>query len=165
MKIHKNGRYFHQTKLLGALLASNLILSACSEASNTSNAANVPQVVATPVKTTTKTAENIDPLAHGKRIYKRCKTCHTLEQDGKHRVGPNLWAIMGSQAGTKEGFAYSKALKESEIIWTEETMNAFIEKPSKYIPKNRMSFVGLKKEEDRRAVIDYMISKTQAESE
>ncbi len=167
MKIRKNGRLIGKIGLLSLILTTSLNVTACGETSNISKpskslqTSNTPKIIATPVKTVAKkNTKNADPLLHGKKIYKRCKTCHTLTEGGKHRVGPNLWAVMGSQAGTREGFAYSKALKESDIVWNDDNLNAFLEKPSKYIPKNRMTFIGLKKEEDRIAVIEYIKSET-----
>ena len=75
-------------------------------------------------------ASEMTPLEHGAKIYKRCKACHTLDEDGKHKVGPNLWDIYGAKAGSKEGFNYSKVMAASDVIWTDETMDAYMTKPS-----------------------------------
>lgn len=99
-------------------------------------------------------------MERGAKIYKRCKACHTLNEGGKHKVGPNLWAIYGQKAGSKEGFAYSKAMKASEVIWTNETMDGYIKKPSVFMKDNRMTFIGLKKQEDRDALQVYLKAKT-----
>lgn len=101
-----------------------------------------------------------DPLKRGRILYTRCKSCHTLEEGGKHRVGPNLWNIGGASAGKKEGFAYSTVMSESEVIWTDEALAAYIENPKKFMPGNRMSFAGLRKPEDQAAVIEYLKAKT-----
>ena len=63
-------------------------------------------------------------MERGAKLYKRCKACHTLEDDGKHKVGPNLWNIYGAQAGTKDGFNYSKVMTASEVIWDDATLDA-----------------------------------------
>jgi len=107
-----------------------------------------------------KTASQLTPLERGAKIYKRCKACHTLDEGGKHKVGPNLWNIYGMKAGSKDGFNYSKAMAGSDVIWTEETMDAYITKPSAFMKGNRMSFIGLKKQEDRDAVQLYMLEQT-----
>lgn len=105
-------------------------------------------------------ASEMTPLEHGAKIYKRCKACHTLDEDGKHKVGPNLWDIYGAKAGSKEGFNYSKVMAASDVIWTDETMDAYMTKPSTFMKGNRMSFIGLKKQADRDAVQLYIKSKT-----
>ncbi len=99
-------------------------------------------------------------LTRGAKIYKRCRACHTLDEGGKHKVGPNLWAIYGAKTASKEGYAYSKAMRAADIIWDEETMDAYIQKPAAFMPGNKMSFIGLKKQEDRDAVQAYMKAET-----
>jgi len=96
----------------------------------------------------------------GAKIYKRCRACHTLDEGGRHKVGPNLWDIYGQQAGTKDGYSYSKAMISSGIIWDAETMDAYLKKPKDFIPKTKMSFIGLKHQIDRDAVQAYMLTAT-----
>lgn len=100
--------------------------------------------------------------AAGKKVFRRCSSCHTVDEGGGNRVGPNLWGIFGSTAGARDtGFPYSGALKSSGIVWDETTMSAYIENPRKAIPKTRMSFAGLKKAKQRDDVIAYLKSVTQ----
>lgn len=99
-------------------------------------------------------------LERGAILYKRCRACHTLGEGERHKVGPNLWNVMGQTAGAREDFNYSAAMSRSAIVWTDETLSAYLEKPSQYIPGNRMSFVGLRKPEDRAAIIEYIRSET-----
>jgi len=142
---------------------TSLSLTACGgeeTAAPTSPSAIPP----TATKTASAPAQALTPaemlMERGAKLYKRCQSCHTLEQDGRHKVGPNMWNLYGSTAGVREGFAYSKAMKESGITWTDETLSAYIENPRKYMPGNRMSYVGLRKAEDREAVLAYIKAKT-----
>ena len=101
----------------------------------------------------------------GRVVFKKCQTCHTLEEGGRHKVGPNLWAVFGATAGEAEGFAYSKAMRESGVVWDDASMDAYLEKPSAYMKGTRMSFVGLRKPEDREAVIAYLHERTDPPAE
>ena len=98
--------------------------------------------------------------AKGEKLYKKCKACHSLEA-GKKKVGPSLHGVFGQTAGTVEGFKYSSAMKDSGIVWDEETLNTFLEKPKDMVPKTRMAFPGLKKEQDRMDLIAYLKEATQ----
>jgi cytochrome c len=105
---------------------------------------------------------DLTPLERGQIIFKRCQACHTLGEGERHRVGPNLYGFYGAVAGSKGDFNYSRAMTQSDIVWTDETLDGYLTRPSDYMPGNRMSFIGLKKQEDRDAVIEYMKSKTGA---
>jgi len=103
-----------------------------------------------------------DDVAAGEKVFKRCVACHTVDEGGRNKVGPNLWNIFGSTAGQRDiGYKYSDAMKASGIVWTEDTMSDYLENPRKAVPKTRMAFPGLKKEEQREAVIEYLESVTQ----
>ncbi len=97
--------------------------------------------------------------AAGKRVYNRCKSCHAVGEGARNRVGPQLNGIVGAEIASDDGFKYSKAFmdKKAEVlVWTEQALAAFLQKPRDYIPGNRMNFGGLSKEEDRVNVIAYM---------
>lgn len=97
-------------------------------------------------------------IKKGKKVYNKCKTCHIIDKE-KNKIGPHLVGIIGRAAGTVEGFKYSDAMKNSGIVWNDEEILAYLEKPKKYIPKNKMVFPGLKKEKHRLAVLAYIKSK------
>jgi cytochrome c2 len=94
----------------------------------------------------------------GEKVFKKCKACHVVDQE-KNKTGPHLVNIFGRAAGSLESYKkYSTAMKESGIVWNDETLNAYLEKPRKYIKGTKMAFGGLKKEDDRLNVIAYLKS-------
>lgn len=91
----------------------------------------------------------------GKRVYNKCKACHFLDKK-KNKIGPHLVGIMGRKAGSAEKFKYSKAMKNSGIVWDEKALDAYLTKPKTFIPGNKMTFAGLKKESQRKDVIAFI---------
>lgn len=92
----------------------------------------------------------------GKKVFKKCKACHTVDKDGKNLVGPNLFHIVGKKAAQREGFKYSSAMAESGLTWDEATLDVYLTKPKALVPKTKMTFVGLKKDKQRADVIAYL---------
>ena len=99
-------------------------------------------------------------LAKGAKVYKKCKVCHSLEEGGKHKIGPNLFGIMGRESGTAQGFKYSKAMKEAGITWGVSTLTYYLTKPKDFIPGNKMAFPGLKKPEQIENIIAFLEANT-----
>lgn len=137
-----------------------LIISALSACSKDAPAP-IESTTTKPVSTSapTPSPEEITQQ-RGRKLYARCRACHTLNEGGKNKVGPNLWQVFGSKAGTTEGFAYSKAMLASDITWTEDTMSSYLENPKVFLPKNKMAFPGLRKKADRDALIKYLQENT-----
>jgi cytochrome c len=96
-----------------------------------------------------------DPEA-GKRQFAVCEACHTIAKDGPTVVGPNLHNIIGRKAGTLPGFAFSDAIKNSNVVWNETTLDQYLTKPSAFIPLNKMAFIGIAKPEVRANIIAYL---------
>jgi len=95
-------------------------------------------------------------IAHGEKVYKKCKACHSIKQGGKNKTGPKLWNVMFRPIGAVTDYKYSKALSSYGKEWSWEEMNGFLIKPSKWIKGNKMGFAGLKSEKDRASVILYL---------
>lgn len=97
----------------------------------------------------------------GKKVFKKCKACHTVGENAKKKVGPILNNIFGATAGTSEGFTkYSKNMKkagEEGLVWNTETMTEFLTKPKAMIKKTKMSFKGVK-EKDMANILAYLKS-------
>ena len=94
--------------------------------------------------------------AHGEKVFKKCKACHSIKQDGGNKIGPKLWSVMFRPVGAIADYKYSKALSTYQKKWTWEEMNGFLIKPSTWIKGNKMGFAGLKNEKDRASVILYL---------
>jgi cytochrome c len=93
--------------------------------------------------------------AKGKRVFNKCKACHSLEA-GKNKIGPSLHGIFGRKSGSEAGYKYSSAMKNSDITWNEDTLKEYLENPKKMVPGNKMAFVGLRREKDRENLLAYL---------
>ena len=95
-------------------------------------------------------------VAHGEKVFKKCKACHSIKQGGGNKIGPKLWNVMFRPVGAITEYKYSKALSSYGKEWNWEEMNGFLIKPSSWIKGNKMGFAGLKSEKDRASVILYL---------
>lgn len=95
-----------------------------------------------------------DP-SRGESVFRKCSACHKVEP-GANGVGPHLYGVVGREIGAVEAYSYSGALSEQAEVWTPENLFAFLENPSQWAPGTSMGYAGLKKPEDRAAVIAYL---------
>ena len=102
-------------------------------------------------------ANAADPV-NDKKVFKKCVACHSL-QEGKNKIGPSLYNLLDRKAGLVEGYKYSKAMKNSSVVWDEESLDKFLTKPRKFIPKTKMSFRGIKNKSLRDDLISFLKQK------
>jgi len=100
----------------------------------------------------------------GEKVFKKCKACHTIDEGGKNKVGPNLFGAYGRAGGSVEGYKYSKGYMAAapNLQWDDAALMEYLKDPSKYLSKqagkkvkSKMTFK-LKKEKDRKNVIAYL---------
>jgi cytochrome c len=101
-------------------------------------------------------AASAQSAEEGEKVFRQCKACHSLEA-GKKGVGPSLSGLIGRQSGSMEGFAYSPAMKGANITWNEENLTKYIADPKGFVAGNKMAFAGVKKEEDLKNVVAYLL--------
>ncbi|WP_233145673.1 cytochrome c family protein [Phaeobacter sp. 22II1-1F12B] len=95
----------------------------------------------------------------GERVFRKCKACHEVGPDAKSKTGPVLNGIVGRDAATYDEFSYSDALVaagEGGLVWTPEALAEFLEKPKDFVDGTKMTFAGLRKEDERADVIAYL---------
>ncbi len=98
-------------------------------------------------------------LAAGEAVFKKCAACHSWEDGGANKTGPNLWNLINRPVASHEGFAYSAALREHVAVdptWTYEALNKFLHAPKKYVAGTAMGFAGLKKDTDIANLLAWM---------
>lgn len=100
-------------------------------------------------------------LNKGKVLFLQCRACHSLVPETEPgKIGPTLYGVIGRAAGAAPGFTYSEAVAKSGITWSAAEIDKWLERPSDYLPGNKMVFVGVQNPADRAAIIAYI----QAES-
>ena len=99
----------------------------------------------------------------GKRVFNQCMACHTINEGGPNRVGPNLHGVIGRKAATKEGFKYSAAMQkkgEENWVWSEENLHPYLRNPREVVPGTQMAFPGLRNDTQLNDVIAYIKSES-----
>ena len=103
--------------------------------------------------TTIAAAADVDT---GKIVFNRCKVCHRLEPGAPSALGPNLHGLFGRKAGSLPGYDYSDAMKNSGVVWNEDTLAKYLGDPKKFVPGNKMAFPGIKNETELQNLLAYL---------
>src|SRR6266545_8033497 len=94
--------------------------------------------------------------ARGAAVFGQCGACHSMEP-GVHLTGPSLARVWGHRAGTVEGFSrYSEALKRAAVVWDRTTLDRWLGNPQGVVPRNLMTFPGLKDARQRADLVAYL---------
>jgi len=146
-----------RSKNLGLFIVPFLLIS-CSDQQNLDNekVESVPPASIANLET----IMTVGNIQRGSKLYLQCRACHSLKENEPHKIGPNLFNLVGSKAGIRDGYNYSDALLESEIVWTIENLDLWLEKPYEILPGNKMVFSGMRKKEDRNDLIAFLYNQT-----
>jgi cytochrome c len=165
---------FELNKIIAAILMVALLVIGIGKISNVifyvekpktpGYAVEVEQVASTSKSTENAAVEKIDisslmamgDVEAGKKIFKKCAACHSINKGGKNKIGPALYNVVGRKVGEVADYKYSKALAAYDKEWNFEELNGFLIKPAKYIKGTKMAYAGLKKEKDRASIIKYL---------
>ena len=92
----------------------------------------------------------------GQAVFRRqCSACHATEP-GQNKIGPSVAGVAGTKAANGSGFAYSDALKKSNLTWTDDNLEKYLADPKGVVPGGKMVFAGLKNPAEAKAVVDYL---------
>jgi len=95
-------------------------------------------------------------LDNGRRVFARCRSCHTLTDGGPNMTGPNLYGVFGREAGGHPDYNYSTAVKQADFTWNAERLDHWLENPRTFLKGTKMSFAGIPDATDRRDVIAFL---------
>jgi len=100
-------------------------------------------------------------IATGQRSFIKCQACHMVGENVQRRAGPPLNGVVGRAAATSEEFRYSPSMGKAAadgLVWTVETLDAYLAAPRDIVPGTTMGFAGIPKPEERKALIAYLAS-------
>lgn len=95
-------------------------------------------------------------IEKGEKLFKKCVACHSNQAGAGHKVGPNLWGVVGKDIASHADYKYSKTLADLEGNWDVEQLNGWLYSPRAYAKGNRMGFAGIKDDAQRANMIAYL---------
>jgi cytochrome c len=99
-------------------------------------------------------------LENGKKRFAQCRSCHTLAEGAPNLVGPNLYGVFGRRIASKSDYRYSEAAKSADFVWDGPHLDRWLADPRSFLPGTKMTFPGIKADQDRRDVIAYVMVET-----
>lgn len=93
---------------------------------------------------------------NGMKVAKKCASCHTFEKGGANKIGPNLWNVVGAKPGHIDGYSYSGAMQGMDKEWSYDALSEFLYNPKDFVKGTKMTFAGLKSDQDRADIIAYL---------
>lgn len=166
---------FELNKLIGAFLAVVFVVFSVSIVSDSIFATHAPENPGYAIEVVEEEAGGGAPVEAGPSIaellqtadadagqaaFRPCAACHTVEEGGANRVGPNLWDIVNRPIATHEGFSYSAAMREfaqgGSVVWDYDHLSEFLKSPRSYISGTSMAFAGIRNPQQEANLIAYL---------
>ncbi len=96
-----------------------------------------------------------DPKRGAATFAQECALCHSV-QEGRNKLGPSLFGVVGRKAGSIADYIYSAPMKQSNFVWSPDKIDTYIADPQQVVPGDKMKYHGLADEKDRADVIAYL---------
>jgi cytochrome c len=143
--------------IIFCLIFTCLFITGCAQDSEPQASAGVTEESADASNTVTvESSVIVGDAAVGKRVYIFCQSCHSINEGGSNKVGPNLYGVFGQQAAQAKGFVYSDALSSANITWTADVLDQWLTRPAVLVPGTTMVFAGINKPQQRADLIAYL---------
>ena len=153
----------------GSVAALGVLLAACvpgaPPAEPATPAVRAAELDPGPIKTAAEYLRDPElaaaDAARGELLGLACAACHRFRAEEGTLVGPHLQGVFGRRAASVEGFGYSEALRQSGLVWTPRSLEAWLANPGGFVEGTTMAFTGYRSAEDRRDLIAYLLRATQ----